>query len=64
MKEIPRELMAGEVYEPKRRDDDLERNSQSTYRKAKEAFKRRLHTAQSMQPPLIHSVQGHLSIHL
>ena len=25
---------------PKRRDDDLERNSQSTYRKAKEAFKK------------------------
>ena len=64
VKEIPRELMAGEVYEPKRRDDDLERNSQSTYRKAKEPSKRRLHTAQSMQPPLIHSVQGHLSIHL
>ena len=40
VKEIPRELMAGEVYEPKRRDDDLERNSQSTYRKAKEAFKK------------------------
>ena len=40
VKEIPRELMAGEVYEPKRRDDDIERNSQSTYRKAKEAFKK------------------------
>ena len=40
VKEIPRELMAGEVYEPKRRDDELERNSQSTYRKAKEAFKK------------------------
>jgi DNA helicase-2/ATP-dependent DNA helicase PcrA len=40
VKEIPRELMAGEVYEPKHRDDDLERNSQSTYRKAKEAFKK------------------------
>lgn len=40
VKEIPRELMSGEVYEPKRRDDDLERNSQSTYRKAKEAFKK------------------------
>ena len=40
VKEIPRELMTGEVYEPKRRDDDLERNSQSTYRKAKEAFKK------------------------
>ena len=40
VKEIPRELMAGEVSEPKRRDDDIERNSQSTYRKAKEAFKK------------------------
>ena len=40
VKEIPRELMSGEVYEPKRRDDDIERNSQSTYRKAKEAFKK------------------------
>lgn len=59
VKEIPRELMSGEVYEPKRRDDDLERNSQSTYRKAKEAFKRHLHTVQSMRPPLIHSAQGH-----
>ena len=48
VKEIPRELMAGEVYEPKRRDDDLERNSQSSTERLRRPSKRHLHTARSM----------------
>ena len=37
VKEIPNELLKGEIYEPKGRDDDL--TKVSTYQKAKAAFK-------------------------
>ena len=37
VKEIPNELLKGEIYEPKGRDDDL--TKASTYQKAKAAFK-------------------------
>ena len=37
VKEIPNELLKGEIYEPKGRDDDL--TKASTYQKAKNAFK-------------------------
>lgn len=40
VKEIPKELMSGEVYEPKRRDDEIQSQNAGAYRKAKEAFRK------------------------
>lgn len=40
VKEIPKELMSGEVYEPKKRDDEITGNGAGSYRKAKEAFRK------------------------
>ncbi len=40
VKEIPKELMSGEVYEPKKRDDESLGNCVGSYRKAKEAFRK------------------------
>lgn len=41
VKEIPKELLKGEIYEPGRRNDDLDSPSTaSTFRKAKETFKK------------------------
>ncbi len=40
VKEIPKELMSGEVYEPKKRDDEIAGNGAGSYRKAKEAFRK------------------------
>ena len=40
VKEIPKELMSGEIYEPKKRDDEITGNGAGSYRKAKEAFRK------------------------
>lgn len=40
VKEIPKELMSSEVYEPKRRDDEIQSQNAGAYRKAKEAFRK------------------------
>ena len=40
VKEIPKELMSGEVYEPKKRDDEITSSNAGSYRKAKEAFRK------------------------
>ena len=64
VKEIPRELMSGEVYEPSAVMMTLKEIRRARTERLRRPSKRHLHTAQSMRPPLIHSVQGHLSIHL
>ena len=65
VKEIPRELMAGEVYEPKAPCTmTLKEIRRAPTERLRRPSKRHLHTAQSMRLPLIHSVQGHLSTRL